>query len=421
MKKKLFDFNSAKVLDAQDELSVYRNNFNIPQFNKQDAIYFTGNSLGLQLKNYDTYLKQEMEDWKTMGVEGHFDAKTPWVNYHQSLEQGTSRLVGAKINEVVTMNGLSVNLHLLFTSFYQPTKKKYKILCESHLFPSDLYIIQSQIQLNGFDPDDAIIFIPSDSNGVVDEEKLYSLIDNHKDDLALIFMGGVNYYTGQVFNIAQITKIGHQNNIVVGFDLAHAAGNIELKLHEWKVDFAAWCSYKYLNAGPGNVSTIFIHEKQIAKKPFRLSGWWGHQLKNRFVIQERFEPVNTAEGWQLSNAPVLGMSVYRASIDLFDKIGMAKLILKRNQLTMYLEQAVEDFNNISSLNLKIITPGISEERGSQLSIFIDKNGQKIYNHLRSNGVFLDWREPNVMRMAPVPLYNSFNDIARFHQILMKCI
>ncbi len=421
MNKKLFDFNSAKFFDAQDELSVYRDNFNIPQFNKQDAIYFSGNSLGLRLKSYDTYLKQEMEDWKNMGVEGHFDAKTPWVNYHQSLAEATSRLVGAKINEVVTMNGLSVNLHLLFTSFYQPTKKKYKILCESHLFPSDLYIIQSQIQLNGFDPDDAIIFIPSDSNGVVDEEKLYSLIENHKDELALIFMGGVNYYTGQVFNIAQITKIGHQNKIVVGFDLAHAAGNIQLKLHEWKVDFAAWCSYKYLNAGPGNVSTVFIHENQIAKKPFRLSGWWGHQLKNRFVIQERFEPVNTAEGWQLSNAPVLGMSVYRASIDLFDEIGMSKLIAKRNQLTMYLEQAIENFNNVSSLKLRIITPGSSEKRGSQLSIFIDKNGQKIYNYLRSHGVYLDWREPNVMRMAPVPLYNSFTDIARFHKILMKCI
>tara|TARA_Y100001934_G_C12040615_1_gene625849 strand:- start:83 stop:787 length:705 start_codon:yes stop_codon:yes gene_type:complete len=234
-------------------------------------------------------------------------------------------------------------------------------------------------------------------------------------------MGGVNYYTGQVFNIAQITKIGHQNKIVVGFDLAHAAGNIQLKLHEWKVDFAAWCSYKYLNAGPGNVSTVFIHENQIAKKPFRLSGWWGHQLKNRFVIQERFEPVNTAEGWQLSNAPVLGMSVYRASIDLFDEIGMSKLIAKRNQLTMYLEQAIENFNNVSSLKLRIITPGSSEKRGSQLSIFIDKNGQKIYNYLRSHGVYLDWREPNVMRMAPVPLYNSFTDIARFHKILMKCI
>jgi len=421
MNNTLFNIHSAKQLDANDELSIYRNDFNIPKFHQKDAIYFTGNSLGLQRKNYDVYLKQEMEDWKKIGVEGHFNAKTPWVNYHQSLEESTSRLVGAKRDEVVTMNGLSVNLHLLLTSFYQPTQEKYKILCEPHLFPSDLYIIQSQIQLNGFDPDNSIVFIPSDSNGVVDEHELYSLIEKHKDELALIFIGGVNYYTGQVFDIAKITEIGHQYNIIVGFDLAHAAGNIDLQLHDWEVDFAAWCSYKYLNAGPGNVSTVFIHEKQIEKKPFRLSGWWGHKLKNRFVLQDKFEPILTAEGWQLSNAPVFGMSVYRNSIELFDEIGMSKLIAKRNRLTSYLEGAINQYNQLTSTNnFKIITPGTPDKRGSQLSIFIENNGQDIYNYLRSNGVFLDWREPNVMRMAPVPLYNSFQDIARFYNILIKC-
>ena len=256
----------------------------------------------------------------------------------------------------------------------------------------------------------------------MDEHKLYSLIETHKDELALIFLGGVNYYTGQVLDIQKITKIGHQHNIIVGFDLAHAAGNIDLKLHEWEVDFAAWCSYKYLNAGPGNVSTIFIHEKQINKKPFRLSGWWGHQLKNRFELQDSFDPINTAEGWQLSNAPVLGMSVYRTSIDLFDEIGMTKLISKRNKLTTYLESAINEYNKLTSRNdFEIITPGPAKKRGSQLSIFVNKNGQQIYNHLRLNGVFVDWREPNVMRMAPVPLYNSFEDIARFYNILITCI
>mgnify|MGYP001264106834 FL=1 len=421
MNNTLFNIHYAKQLDANDELSIYRNDFNIPKFHQKDAIYFAGNSLGLQRKNYDLYFKQEMEDWKKIGVEGHFNAKTPWVNYHQSLEEATSRLVGAKRDEVVTMNGLSVNLHLLLTSFYQPTKEKYKILCEPHLFPSDLYIIQSQIQLNGFNPDNSIIFIPSDSNGVVDEHELYSLIEKHKDELALIFIGGVNYYTGQVFDIAKITEIGHQHNIIVGFDLAHAAGNIDLQLHDWDVDFAAWCSYKYLNAGPGNVSTVFIHEKQIKKKPFRLSGWWGHKLKNRFVLQDKFEPILTAEGWQLSNAPVLGMSVYRNSIELFDEIGMSKLIDKRNRLTAYLESAIKQYNKLTPTNnFKIITPGKPEKRGSQLSIFIENNGEDICNYLRSNGVFLDWREPNVMRMAPVPLYNSFQDIARFYNILIKC-
>ena len=422
MNNTIFDIHAARQLDDQDELSIYRDDFNIPKFNKKDAIYFTGNSLGLQRKNYDLYLKQEMEDWEKIGVEGHFNAKTPWVNYHQSLAQSTSRLVGGKTNEVVTMNGLSVNLHLLLTSFYQPTQEKYKILCEPHLFPSDLYIVQSQIQLNGFNADDSIIFIPSDSNGVVDEGQLYSLIETHKDELALIFIGGVNYYTGQVFDIEKITKIGDEHNIIVGFDLAHAAGNIDLQLHDWGVDFAAWCSYKYLNAGPGNVSTVFIHEKQIKKKPFRLAAWGGHKLKNRFVLQDKFEPMNTAEGWQLSNAPVLGMSVYRNSIELFDEIGMPKLIAKRNRLTAYLESAIKQYNKLtSSNNLQIITPGTPEKRGSQLSIFIENNGEDIYNYLRSNGVFLDWREPNVMRMAPVPLYNSFQDVARFYNILIKCI
>ena len=419
---KKFNLSFAKQLDSADSLSKYRKQFNLPKHQDSNAIYFTGHSLGLQPKNYDLYLQQELEDWKSMGVDGHFKAKTPWFGYHESLTEGVASLVGAKRKEVVTMNGLSVNLHLLLTSFYQPTNTKYKILCEPNLFPSDLYVLRSQIELRGFDPDEAIVFLPVNSDGIVLDDDLYSTIESNKDALALIFLGGVNYYTGQVFDIEKITAIAHSHNIMVGFDLAHAAGNINLKLHQWGVDFAAWCSYKYLNSGPGNVSSVFIHENQINKNPFRLSGWWGHNQKNRFLLAEKFQPINTAEGWQLSNAPIFGMSIYRVSIELFNQIGMSNLIDKRIKLTTYLEEAIISFNTLSKkTNFKIITPGSPEERGSQLSVVINDNGEKIYRALKDAGVYVDWRKPNVMRIAPVPLYNSFEDIAKFHNILFTCI
>ena len=411
----------ARNLDLKDPISQYREGFHIPQFNGIDAVYFNGNSLGLQLKEHDFYLKQALEDWKKMGVEGHFYAKTPWFDYHRSLTKNTALLVGANDNEVVTMNGLSVNLHLLLTSFYNPNKKRFKILCEPSLFPSDLYILQSQIKLRGYNPDDAIVFLPADKNGVVLEDDIYNTILSYKDELSLIFIGGVNYYTGQVFDISQITKTGHLHDIVVGFDLAHAAGNIELKLHDWNVDFAAWCSYKYLNSGPGNVSSIFIHENQIKNKPFRLSAWWGHDATNRFAIQKKFNPIPSAEGWQLSNAPVMGMSIYRKSLECFHAVGMQNLIQKRIKMSQYLELAINSFNKSSTTTqLKVITPGSADKRGAQLSIMINNNGKKIFNHLKANGVYVDWREPNVMRLAPTPLYNSYEDIARFYNILCKC-
>ena len=419
---KKFNPSFAKQLDSADSLSKYRKQFNLPTHQDSDAIYFTGHSLGLQPKNYDLYLQQELEDWKSMGVDGHFKAKTPWFGYHEILTEGVASLVGAKRNEVVTMNGLSVNLHLLLTSFYQPTNKKYKILCEPNLFPSDLYVLRSQIELRGFDADEVIVFLPVNSDGVVLDDDLYSTIESNKDVLALIFLGGVNYYTGQVFDTEKITSVAHSHNIMVGFDLAHAAGNINLQLHQWGVDFAAWCSYKYLNSGPGNVSSVFIHENQINKNPFRLSGWWGHNQKNRFLLSEKFQPINTAEGWQLSNAPIFGMSIYRVSIELFNQIGMSNLIDKRIKLTTYLEEAIISFNTLSKkTNFKIITPGSAEERGSQLSVVINNNGEKIYRALKDAGVYVDWRKPNVMRIAPVPLYNSFEDIAKFHNILFTCI
>ena len=419
---KKFDIKNAKVLDKKDPLSIYRKEFNIPFFQNKESVYFTGHSLGLQPKAYNKYLNQEIDDWKKMGVEGHFHAQTPWFDYHKSLTHDSANLVGAQHHEVVTMNSLSVNLHLLLMSFYQPNAKKYKVLCEPHLFPSDLYVLQSQIQLKGFDFEDAIIYLPADSNGVVSDDDLYSTIEKYKDELALIFIGGVNYYTGQVFDMEEITKMGHRHNIIVGFDLAHAAGNVELKLHDWKVDFAAWCSYKYLNSGPGNVSTIFVHENQIQNNPFRLSGWWGHEVKNRFELQKKFQPINTAEGWQLSNASVFGMSIYRVSLQLFNDIGMSKLIQKRIKLTTYLEAAIDSFNQHSSHSrLRIITPGLPKDRGSQLSIFINNNGEVLYKALKESGVYVDFRPPNVIRMAPVPLYNSFEDVARFYKVLFTCI
>ena len=418
----VFSIGAARSMDKNDPLYSLRQNFNIPIVEGKQAIYFTGNSLGLQLKNHRVYLDQEFKDWHSLAVDGHFKAKTPWVDYHKCLEKSTSTIVGAKQNEVVTMNGLSVNLHLLLTSFYQPTKQSYKILCEPHLFPSDLYILQSQIQLKGYNPDESIIFLPADKNGVVSEDDIYNTILSYKDELSLIFIGGVNYYTGQVFDISQITKIGHLHDIVVGFDLAHAAGNIELKLHDWNVDFAAWCSYKYLNSGPGNVSSIFIHENQIKNKPFRLSAWWGHDATNRFAIQKNFTPIPSAEGWQLSNAPVMGMSIYRKSLECFRAVGMQDLIQKRIKMSQYLELAINSFNQLSTTTqLKIITPGSADKRGAQLSIIINDNGNRIFNYLKKNGVYVDWREPNVMRLAPTPLYNSYEDIARFYNILCKCL
>tara|TARA_B100001250_G_scaffold414176_1_gene451096 strand:- start:8852 stop:10117 length:1266 start_codon:yes stop_codon:yes gene_type:complete len=417
-----FDISFAQRLDLEDPLSKYRDRFHHPKHKDKNSIYFTGHSLGLQPKNATYYFDQVLEDWKSIGVDGHFQAQTPWFDYHKSLTDSVSALVGAKEKEVVTMNALSVNLHLLLTSFYQPTKKKYKILCEPNLFPSDLYVLRSQVELRGFDPEESIIFSPVNEDGVVEETDLYSIMESYKDELALVFLGGVNYYTGQVFNIEKITQKAHLYNIMIGFDLAHAAGNIELKLHEWGVDFAAWCSYKYLNSGPGNVSSVFIHENQIRKTPFRLSGWWGHKEQNRFSLSHKFEPINTAEGWQLSNAPVLGMSIYRVSLEIFNEIGVSKLVDKRIKLSTYLEDAMMSFNNLSSnIKFKIITPGLAEERGSQLSIMINFNGKKIYRALKEAGVYVDWRKPDVMRIAAVPLYNSFEDIAKFYHILFKCI
>ncbi len=411
----------AKQLDSQDALQAYRQKFHIPQHNGSDMIYFTGNSLGLQPKTTKAYLDQELLDWATYGVEGHFLAKNPWVSYHEILTDKTAKIVGAKSSEVVMMNQLTVNLHLLMVSFYRPTKQRYKILCEAKAFPSDQYALQSQVKFHGFSLDDAIIEIaPREGEYEVKHEDIYKAIEANKDSLALIMIGGVNYFSGQVFDMKAITEAGHKAGAIVGFDLAHAAGNLKLELHDWNLDFAAWCSYKYLNAGPGSVAGAFVHEKHHENTDLPLfAGWWGHDKAERFKMAKEFNPIKSVERWQMSNAPILSMAAYKASLDMFDEVGMDALNKKSKELTAYLEFVVEEINKQKNNCLEIITP--KENRGCQLSIVAHGQGKALFNKLMENGVIPDWREPNVIRCAPVPMYNSFEDVYRFGEILLKLL
>jgi len=407
----------AKQLDNADDLKSYRNRFFIPQNNGNDVVYFTGNSLGLQPKTTKSYIEQELNDWATFGVEGHFLAKNPWLSYHELLTEKMANIVGALPSETIMMNQLTVNLHLLMVSFYRPTKQRYKILCEAKAFPSDQYALQSQVQFHGFNVDDAIIEImPRKGEYVINDEDIYTAIEKHKDELALIMIGGVNYFTGQVFDMKAITEAGHKVGAIVGFDLAHAAGNLQLELHNWNVDFAAWCSYKYLNAGPGSVAGAFVHEKHHKSTNLPMfAGWWGHNKQTRFLMHKTFEPIESAERWQLSNAPVLSMAACQASLDIFAEVGMKKLILKSKNLTAFLEFVIEQININKNNCLQIITP--KQNRGCQISIVANGYGKPLYNKLIENGVIPDWREPNVIRCAPVPLYNSFFDVYRLGKLL----
>jgi kynureninase len=411
------DLKFAKSLDDADPLKSFRNKFFIPQHHGKDMVYFTGNSLGLQPKTTQSYIQQELNDWAKFGVEGHFLAKNAWLPYHEFLTEKMAKIVGAMPKETVMMNQLTVNLHLLMVSFYTPTKQRYKILCEAKAFPSDQYALQSQIKFHGFTVEDALIEVaPREGEYAIRHEDIYSAIEKNKDSLALIMIGGVNYFTGQVFDMKTITEVGHKAGAIVGFDLAHAAGNLEMNLHDWNVDFAAWCSYKYLNSGPGSVAGAFVHEKHLSNTNLPLfAGWWGHEKESRFLMDKTFIPMQTAERWQLSNAPVLSMAACRASLDMFDEVGMAELNKKAKLLTAYLEFIIEQINQQKNNCLKIITP--PENRGCQISIVANGYGKPLYNKLIENGVVPDWREPNVIRCAPVPMYNSFEDIYNFGQIL----
>jgi kynureninase len=413
----------AKKLDAADELKYFRSRFYIPQHRGEDCIYFTGNSLGLQPKTVRSYIETELEDWASMGVEGHFHARNPWYSYHEMFPGLLSKIVGGKPEEIVVMNGLTVNLHLLMASFYRPTKERFRIICEAKAFPSDQYAMESQVSWHGFHPGDAIIEVgPRQGEEVIRQEDILSAIQHYGNSVALVLFSGVNYYNGQVFPMQEITAAAHQAGAYAGFDLAHAAGNIELDLHKWNVDFACWCSYKYLNSGPGGVAGIYIHEKHVTDPSIpRLAGWWGYRKEDRFQMKKGFVPVPTAEGWQLSNAPVLTMAAHKASLDLFEEAGMPLLVKKSRQLTGYLFFVLDRINEIHRNSIRIITPREEKVHGCQVSMLIRQGGKELFEKLTGEGVVADWREPDVIRIAPVPLYNTYEDVWKFGEIVERII
>ena len=417
----------ARQLDAQDELAAYRNEFHFPQHNYKNVIYFTGNSLGLQPKRAKKFVDDVMNDWQNLAVEGHFYSEKPWWDYHERLAEPLSKIVGAKTSEITVMNTLTVNLHLLMVSFYRPTAKRFKIICEEKAFPSDQYMFQSQVDFHsrsiGFDKNSAIIELKRrDGEHNLRTEDILAKIAEIGAELALVLIGGVNYYTGQVFDMKTITAAGHNQGGKVGWDLAHAAGNIALELHDWNVDFASWCSYKYMNSGPGNASGCFIHERHHNDNDLpRFAGWWGHNKERRFKMEQNFDPVHGADGWQISNLPILSLAPYLAALEIFDEVGMPAIIKKRNLITSYLEYILKEIDEEVTGHFEIITPIIQEERACQLSVFFHGAGRSLFDYLMKNGVVTDWREPNVIRFAPVPLYCSFEDMYNFGQILKRGI
>lgn len=406
--------------DRTDKLRHFRDRFFLPQHNGKPLIYFCGNSLGLQPKTVSEKIQQELNDWQQMAVEGHLQGKNPWFYYHHFFEEA-SELVGALPDEVVLMNALTVNLHLLLISFYRPGQKRFKVMMEANAFPSDRYAVQTQIKLHGNDPNEGIIELtPREGEYTLRTEDILYKIQNHKNELALILLGGVNYYTGQFFDLPSITQAGQEVGVTVGIDLAHTVGNIPLQLHDWNVDFAAWCSYKYLNSGPGGVGGIFVHERHCNNPGLpRLAGWWGNDEKTRFTMPEMFHPQQGAAGWQISNAPVFPLAIHKASLELFKEAGMKNLREKSEKLTGYLEFVLNEVSAKTKTNFKIITPADKNQRGCQLSVLVGKEGKYIYDGLKKEGVIVDWREPDVIRMAPVPLYNTFSEVFEFGQILEK--
>ncbi|MEZ5428214.1 MAG: kynureninase [Pyrinomonadaceae bacterium] len=435
----------AREMDERDPLGHFRNRFYIPKEpNDEEVLYFTGNSLGLQPRSARGYIEQELKDWETFGVEGHFHARNPWMPYHRFLTEQMARVVGARPLETVVMNSLTVNLHLLMVSFYRPTEKRCKIVIESDAFPSDQYAVKSQIDFHrdlGFGIADCglrngeetnpksqipnpksrclIELKPRPGETCLRTEDIEKTIEENGDSIALVMLGGVNYYTGQKFDFARITEAGHRVGAVVGFDLAHAAGNVELRLHDWNVDFAAWCSYKYLNSGPGGIAGVFVHERHAETRDLpRFAGWWGHDQATRFLMGPEFRPMRGAEGWQLSNPPIFQMAALRASLEIFDEAGMSALTEKSRRLTGYLEFLLSE---IEDPRISVITPPNPEERGCQLSVRVKDADKSLFEAITEKGVIADWREPDVIRVAPVPLYNSFTDVYRFARILRDCL
>jgi kynureninase len=412
------DISYAQSLDLSDPLRGFRERFHIPSMpDGTPQVYFCGNSLGLQPVAARQYIEEELQDWASLGVEGHFRARHPWMPYHELLTEKTAALVGAKPDEVVVMNSLTINLHLLMVSFYRPTTKRSRIIIEEKAFPSDQYAVASQARFHGFDPADAVVEIPMNADGRFSTDAVLETIARHRDDAALLLLGGVNYYNGQFFDIALITRAAKEAGITVGVDLAHAAGNVLLRLHDWEVDFAAWCSYKYLNAGPGSTAGCFVHERHAERPDLpRFAGWWGHDKATRFDMPPHFSPMRGAEGWQLSNQSILPLAALRASMDLFAEAGMDRLRAKSVILTGYLEFLLQQ-NPHDSWN--IITPKDPDQRGGQLSLRIRDGGRELFRHLSEAGVICDWREPDVIRVAPVPLYNTFTEVHRFAELFHR--
>ncbi|MEM9053288.1 MAG: kynureninase [Bacteroidota bacterium] len=413
---------NARQMDGQDQLANFRSEFYIPRHQEKDVIYLCGNSLGLQPKRVESVITEEIDNWKNNGVEGHFNGIRPWMHYHKFFSSYWKDLIGANETEVVVMNNLTVNLHLLMLSFYRPTQDRYKIIMEGHAFPSDQYAVESQVRINGYKPDEAIIEVfPREGEHYLRTEDIEREIEHAGSSLALVLFSGVQYYSGQFFDIPAITNAGHKVGAYVGFDLAHAVGNLPMSLHDWNVDLATWCSYKYLNSGPGGASGIYVHEKHATNKSFpRLAGWWGHNEKERFKMEKGFDPIPTAEGWQLSNAPVFSMAPHLASLKLFEKAGIKNLREKSLRLTGFMEELLRNTSGFNSV-FSIITPSDPDARGCQLSLLFHERGKEVFDFLSEHGVIADWREPDVIRVAPVPFYNSFEDVFRFAELLDQAI
>ncbi len=427
MNDQTLTIDRATEMDATDPLRGFRERFHFPQVaGGGEPLYFTGNSLGLMPKTARGYVEQELKDWETLGVNGHMHAKSPWMNYHESLTEKMAPIIGAKPNETIMMNSLTVNLHFLLVSFYRPTSDRYKIVIEKSAFPSDQYAIKSHLRFHGYESEgaatapgsDALIELtPREGESTLRTDDIIETIEREGDSIALVMLGGVNYLTGQAFDMQAITKAGHKAGAAVGFDLAHAAGNIELKMHDWDVDFAPWCSYKYLNGGPGAIGGAFIHERHANNFDLpRFAGWWGHDKERRFLMEPDFKPIPGAEGWQTSNPAVLPMAVMRASLEIFDEAGMPALIEKSRKLTGYLESLIDE---IADDRISIVTPRDPKQRGCQLSIRV--RDKSLHERIVERGVLADWREPDVIRVAPVPLYNSFKDVYKVAEILKSCL
>lgn len=406
----------AQSLDQQDQLAHFKDEFYYPQVNGKNAIYFCGNSLGLQPKKVEPAVQQELNDWKNLGISGFLNAKNPWMYYQEYFKTSLAKIVGTKEDEVTVMNSLTVNLHLLMLTFYRPTKNRYKIIMEAGAFPSDQYAAETQVVYQGFSADDAIIELkPREGEKLLRTEDILAVIEEHANELALVLLGGINYYTGQLFDMKAITAAAQKAGAIAGFDLAHAAGNAPLQLHEWNVDFAVWCNYKYLNGGPGAVGGVYVHERYASETATpRFGGWWGNDEKGRFKMEKGFKAKPNASGWNISTAQILNMVSLKASLELFDEAGMQNLLAKSVQLTNWLEFLLHQLKNI---NFEIITPADAKARGAQLSLYFKEHGREIHDKMIEKGIIVDYREPGVIRVAPAPMYCSYKDVYRFYEIL----